>query len=188
MGSFRYILENLKTQIELEVARPVNDEGSGGTPFAVDVLIGDEKKSLLPGENGRVVLSLHEDGDDAIAPCKELNPKLRALCTWQPTFSARLWVPVGPAGERTYLGRLDAIEALGRCVIRSLHEKFHGANATNAQIAEGATVVRSPTHLRHGEAAIVLFTVGAPITKGRTLTTLSPGSRLAVTLNVNPES
>lgn len=188
MGSFRWILEHLKTQIEAEVARPANDDGSGGTAFAVEVLIDDQSSSRHPSDAGRVVLSLAPDGADAIAPGKVLDGTLRSLCTWQPMFAARLWVPVGQAGTRVYLERLDAIESLGRCVLRSLHEKFHGANVIGAPIAESATVLREPLHLRHGEAAIVLFNVGVPITKGRTLTTLPAGSSLTVNLRVNPES
>lgn len=188
MGSFRWILENLKTQIELEVVRPPNNEGSGGTAFGVDVFLGHENLSKLQGDRGRVVLSLHEDGADQIAPGKDLNGTLRSLCTWQPAFSASLWVPVGQAGSRVYLDRLDAIESLGRCVLRSLHEKFHGANVNGAPIADSASVIREPRHMKHGEAALVLFSVGVPITKGRTLTTLPAGASLSVNLRVNPES
>lgn len=188
MGSLRWILENLKTQIELEAARPPNDEGSGGTSFPVEVLIGYEDQSKFTGASGRVVLSLYEEGTDQIAPGKDLNGTLRSLCTWQPQFSASLWAPVGQAGSRTYLGRVDAIESLGRCVLRSLHEKFHGANINGAPIADSATVTREARHMKHGEAALVLFNVGVPITKGRSLTQLPAGSSLALNLRVNPES
>ena len=188
MGSFRAVLIALQERIAAEAARPVVDDGASGTPFEVEVLLGHEQLSRLPGERGRVVLALHEDGDDRIAPGKVLNGTLRALCTWQPMFSASLWVPVGEAGARTYLDRLDAIEVLTKCVLRSLHEELHGANTADAPIADSATVSRAPRHLRHGEAAVVLFSLGVPIVKGRPLTTLSPGARLAVNLRVNPEN
>lgn len=188
MGSLRFIIESLRAQIELEVARPPNDEGSGGTSFAVEVLLDEQAKSLLPGDAGRVVLSLYEDGEDQIGAGKDLNGTLRALCTWVPALSARLWVPAATVGARNYLDRLDAVESLVRCVLRSLHEKFHGANLAGAPIADSATVIRSARHLKNGEAAVILFGVGIPITKGRSLTTLPPGTGLAVNLRVNPES
>ncbi len=188
MGSLRFILENLRAQIELEAARPPNDEGSGGTAFAVEVAIDQQDISRLPGDSGRVVLSLYDDGEDQIGAGKDLNGTLRVLCTWIPAFSARLWVPAGTVGARNYLDRLDAVESLVRCVLRSLHEKFHGANLAGAPIADSATIIRSARHLKNGEAAIILFGVGVPITKGRTLTTLPPGTGLAVNLRVNPES
>lgn len=188
MGSLRVILEALAAQIAIEAARPENDEGSGGTSFDVEVLYGHDQKSRHPTDVGRVVLALHDDGDDAIAPGKALNGTLRTLCTWQPRLAASLWVPVGQAGTRTYLDRMDAIEALTRCVLRSIHEVAHGANLADRPIADSATVSREARHLRHGEAAIVLFDIGVPITKGRTLTTLPAGASLAVNLRVNPES
>jgi len=188
VGSLRSVLLALQERIATEATRPAVDAGASGTPFEVEVLLGHENLSKLPGARGRVVLALHEDGEDAISSGKVLNGTLRALCTWQPTFAASLWVPVGEAGGRQYLDRLDAIEALTKCVVRSLHEEFHGANAADAPIADSATVSRSPRHLRHGEAAVVLFTVGIPIVKGRPLTTLPPGTGLAVNLRVNPET
>lgn len=188
MGSLRVILEALAAQIAVEVARPENDEGSGGTSFAVDVVYGYEQLSRHQTDNGRVVLALYEDGDDAIAPGKVLNGTLRTLCTWQPKLAASLWVPVGQAGSRTHLDRMDAIEALTRCVLRSIHEVAHGANLADRPIADSATIVRPARHLKHGEAAMVLFDVGVPITKGRTLTTMPAGASLSVNLRVNPES
>lgn len=189
MGSIRAIYEALEAQIAIEVARPANADNSGGTSFPVEVLFGHDQNSRLPEAAGRVVLALHEDaGDDAIAPGKVLNGTLRTICTWQPKHAASLWVPVGQAGARAYLGRMDAIESLTKCVLRALHEVAHGANLADRAIADSATVSRAPRHLRHGEMSVVLFDVGIPVTKGRALTTLPAGSSLSVNLRVNPES
>lgn len=188
MGSLRVILEALSAQIAIEVARPENDDGSGGTSFAVDVAIGTEHLSRHQGANGRVVLTLHEDGDDEIGPPKFLNGTLRSLYTWKPALAAYLWVPVGQAGERQILSRLDAIESLIRCVLRALYETFHGATLPDQEIPSTANVLRAARHMRHGESAIIPFSVGVPVTKGRTLTTLPAGATLAVNLRVNPES
>jgi hypothetical protein len=187
VGSIRAIFEALEAQIAIEVARPANADNSGGTSFPVEVLFGHEQLSRHQGASGRVVLSLHEDGEDSLAPGKMLNGTLRSLYTWQPALSASLWAPVGAAGERQYLERLDAIESLTRCVLRAIHEQFHGSNMADVQIASGASVVRQSRHLRHGEAVLITFSVGVPITKGRTLTTLPAGTSLAVNLRVNPE-
>jgi hypothetical protein len=188
VGSIRAIFEALQAQIDLEVARPLNSEGSGGTSFPVDVVLGHEQLSKLQGDRGRIVLALHEDGDDQIAPGKHLNGILKTLCTWQPKLAASLWAPVGMAGSRVYLDRLDAIEALTRCVLRSIHEVAHGANLPDRPIADSATVSREARHLRHGEAALILFDIGIPITKGRSLATMPAGTSLAVNMRINPET
>lgn len=186
MGSIRAIFEALQASIATEVARPANADGSGGTSFSVEVVIGDEEKPKFPGAAGRVVLSLGEDG--GIGGPKAMNGRLRTLCTWTPTLEARLWAPVGPAGSRTAIGRLDAIEALVKCVSRAIYADNHGANMPDVPPVESASVITEPSVMRHGEHAIVRFTVGIPITKGRSLTQASPGGRLAVTMNVNPET
>lgn len=188
MGSIRAIYEALEAQIAIEVARPANADNSGGTSFPVEVLFGHDQNSRHPTDEGRVVLALYEDGEDAIAPGKMLNGALRTLCTWQPKHAASLWVPVGQAGARVYLDRMDAIESLTKCVLRAIHEVAHGANLADRPIADSATVSRQARHLRHGEASLILFDVGIPVTKGRTLTTLPAGTSIAVNLRVNPES
>lgn len=186
MGSISTIFQALQASIAIEVARPANADGSGGTSFAVDVVIGHEEKPRHPGANGRVVLSLGEDG--AMGGPKVMNGRLRTLCTWTPTLEASLWAPVGQAGTRTAIGRLDAIEALVKCVGRAIYADNHGSNLPDVPPIESASVSTDPLVMRHGEHAIVRFTVGIPITKGRSLTQASPGGRLAVTMNVNPET
>jgi hypothetical protein len=186
VGSLSTIFQALQASIATEVARPANADGSGGTSFPVEVVIGHEEKPKFPGAGGRVVLSLGEDG--AMGGPKVMNGRLRTLCTWTPTLEASLWAPVGQAGTRTAIGRLDAIEALVKCVGRAIYADNHGSNMPDAPPIESASVSTDPAVMRHGEHAIVRFTVGIPITKGRGLTQASPGGRLAVTMNVNPET
>lgn len=184
MGSIRAIFEALADDIATEVARPPNADGTGGTSFAVDVEIGLPKRSTLPGANGRVVLAPGEGGE--IGGPKSLNARLRTLCTWMPVLNAHLWVPVGMAGARDELERLDNIEALIKCVVRAIYEGNHGATMPDRPPVDAADVVTEPAVMRHGEAAIIRFTVGIPVAEGQSLTTLPAGSRLAVTVRANP--
>lgn len=184
MGSIRAIFEALEADIALEVARPPNADGTGGTSFAVDVEIGQAKKPLHPGTNGRVILAPGDSGD--IGGPKNLNAKLRTLCTWMPVLNAHLWVPVGMAGTRDELVRLDNIEALIKCVIRAIYEGNHGATMPDRPPVDAADVVTEPAVMKHGEAAIVRFTVGIPVAEGQSLTTMPPGARVAVTIRANP--
>lgn len=186
MGSIRAVCEALKTRIDLEVARPENDDGSGGTSFGVDVLFGQENRARHQSDRGRVILSL-ADGGQADAP-KQLNGSLRSLYTWRQPLVADLWAPVGQAGDREWLDRADAIEALVKCVLRAIYETFHGANVQNLGIALTAEIKIAPQQLRHGEGAAIAFEVGIPVTKGRTLQTLPAGASLSLNLRVNPES
>lgn len=184
MGSIRAIFEALAADIAIEVALPANADGTGGTSFAVDVEIGAIEKPKHPGANGRVVLAPGEGGD--IAGPKNMNPVLRTLCTWSPVLNAHLWVPVGQAGSRGQLARLDAIESLIKCVIRAIYDGNHGATMPDRPPVDAADIVTSPDVMRHGEAAIIRFAVGIPIAEGRSLTTLPAGARVAVTITANP--
>jgi hypothetical protein len=186
VGSIRAIFEALEADIATEVARPANADGTGGTPFAVDVEIGLPKTRNLPGANGRVVLTIGEGGE--VAGPKAMNGRLRTLCTWSPALAAHLWVPVGQAGARDELTRIDSIEAMIKCVVRAIYAGNHGATIPDRPPVDGAQIITEPAVMRHGESAIVTFAVGVPIAKGRTLTTLPAGTSLAANLRVNPES
>jgi hypothetical protein len=184
VGSIRAIFEALAVDIATEVERPANADGTGGTAFAVDVEIGQAYKPRLPGDAGRVILAPGEGGD--IGGPKNINPRLRTLCTWSPVLQAHLWVPVGQAGARVALERLDAIESLIKCVVRAIYAGNHGATMPDRPPVDAADVVTEPTVMRHGEAAIIRFSVGIPIAEGQSLTTLPAGARAALTMRVNP--
>jgi hypothetical protein len=184
VGSIRAIFETLAEDIAIEVARPANADGTGGTSFAVDVEIGQAKKPLHPGANGRVILAPGDTGE--IGGSKNLNARLRTLCTWMPALNAHLWVPVGQAGTRDELERLDNIESLIKCVIRAIYEGNHGATMPDRPPVDAADILTEPTVMRHGEAAIIRFVVGIPVAEGQSLTTLPSGARLAVTVRANP--
>lgn len=184
MGSIRAVFEALAADIAIEVALPANADGTGGTSFAVDVEIGLPKTRNLPGANGRVVLWPGEGGD--VAGPKNMNARLRTLCTWSPVLNAHLWVPVGTAGARTEPDRLDAIESLIKCVMRAIYYGNHGATMPDRPPIDSANIALEPAVMRHGEAALVSFAVGIPITEGRSLTTMPAGARVAVTVRANP--
>jgi hypothetical protein len=184
VGSIRAIFEALAEDIATEVARPANADGTGGTSFEVDVKIGQVNKPQHPGENGRVILAPGDSGE--IGGPKNLNARLRTLCTWMPALNAHLWVPVGTAGSRDELVRLDNIEALIKCVIRAIYEGNHGATMPDRPPVDAADILTEPTVMRHGEAAIIRFVVGIPVAEGQSLTTLPSGARLAVTVRANP--
>jgi hypothetical protein len=185
VGSIRAIFEALALDIETEVSRPENADGSGGTAFAVEVAFGQQEKSPLPGAAGRVVLTVGDTGE--IGGPKVMNGRIRTLCTWLPVLEARLWVPVGQAGGRVALDRYDAIEALVRCVVRAIYAGNHGASMPDRPPVDSAEVLTGPAVLRHGEAAIIRFTVGIPITEGRTLERFPAGTRAPLTLTANPQ-
>jgi hypothetical protein len=184
MGSIRAIFEALVADIAIEVALPENADGTGGTTFAVDVLTGREHLSKHPTGNGRVVLVPGEVGE--VGGPKNMNGRLRTLCTWLPVHEAHLWVPVGQSGTRDPLDRLDAIESLVKSVCRAIYEGNHGANMPDRPPVDSAQILADPAVMRHGESALILFTVGIPIAKGRSLTTLPAGARLSVTVRANP--
>lgn len=184
MGSIRAIFEALQADIATEAALPANDDGTGGTSFAVDVEIGLPKTRNLPGANGRVVLTPGDTGE--VGGPKVMNARLQTICTWSPSLAAHLWVPVGQAGSRDELTRLDNIEALIKCVTRAIYAGNHGATLPDRPPIDSAQVVITPEVMRHGEAAIILFAVGIPVARGRSLTTLPVGARISVSRTVNP--
>ena len=188
MGSVRTVLETLATDIETEVARDQNPDGTGGTLFPVDVKIGDEWIDKLQHmQQGRVCLALGDEGE--LGGPKQMNGKLRTLATWNPVLEAHLWSPAGDVLERTGLLRLDAIESLFKCVVRAIYAGNHGANMPDdLRPARSATIKRDTKQLRHGQAMVVLFTVAIPICQGRTLELLPAGTRLGVTVTPNPNA
>jgi hypothetical protein len=185
VGSIRAIFEALAADIAVEVALPENADGTGGTTFDVDVEYGQAKRPVHPGANGRVIIAPGEGGD--VGGPKVMNGRLQTLCTWSPIFNAHLWVPVGVAGTRTELDRLDAIESLIKCVTRAIYKGNHGATLPDRPPIDSANILLDPAVMKHGEAAVISFTVGIPIAKGRSLTTMPTGARVAVTIRANPE-
>lgn len=187
MGSVRTVFEALETQIALEVALPQNAEGTGGTTFPVEVLIGDEHLNKLQDmQEGRVCLCLGDDGE--IGGPKVMNGKLRTLTTWTPQLEAHLWAPAGEVLARTGLLRLDAFEMLFKAVVRAIYADNHGANMPNVPPARSVSIKREAKQLRNGQAAVLQWTVAIPICVGRTLETMPAGTRLGVTVVPNPSS
>lgn len=185
MGSIRTVLEALATAIAAEVALDENSDGTGGTTFPVVVLIGDEHLDKLQHmQEGRVCLCLGDDGE--IGGPKSMNAKLRTIATWTPTLEAHLWAPAGAVLERTGLLRLDAFEMLFKAVMRAIYADNHGANLPDVPPARTVSIKRDTKQLRHGQAAVLLWSVAVPICVGRTLTTLPAGTRLGVTVVKNP--
>ena len=187
MGSVRTVFEALATDIATEVALEQNPDGTGGTTFPVVVLIGDEHLDKLQDmQEGRVCLCLGDDGE--IGGPKVMTAKLRTECTWTPVLEAHLWAPAGAVLQRTGLLRLDAFEMLFKCVMRAIYAGNHGANLPNIAPAKSVSIKRETKQLRHGQAAVLLWTVAIPICVGRTLTTMPAGTRLGVTVVPNPNA
>lgn len=185
MGKIRAALEAVGAKIAVEAARPVNEHGTGGCTFAVDVQYGDENVNKLQssGNTGRVVLTV---GNGVIGPGGKMRASLRALGTWTPDLEAHLWAPIGAAPTRTSLLRWDAIESLVLAVGRSIYLAHYGSNVPQRNLGETIEVVRDTAKLRSGQDAILVFNVGIPISEGQPLTRLPSGARGAVNIRANP--
>lgn len=185
MGSIVSVIAELETAIGVEAAAPANNDGTGGTTFPVEILVGDEFISKMPGAAGRVVLAL---GDGEVTGAKRMRDDLKTLATWTPTIEAHVWVPVGDVGARTSLLRYDAIEALIKVVLRAVYRVFEGAQTVNSArpLADSIAMNRETRQLKNGQSAVISFALPIPICRGRTLTTFPVGTRGVLTIVANP--